>query len=69
MKLLLEMCVLGREGCLRQSIKYMMVLLFVKVKITLFYDPFAVCPLPWAGEQLLGPFSLGVMFIWGEVYG
>lgn len=37
MKLLLEICVLGKKGCLRQSIKYIM-LLFVRVKITLFYD-------------------------------
>lgn len=33
MKLFLEICILGRKACLRQGIRYIMVLLFVEVKI------------------------------------
>lgn len=46
----------GAKKCLRQGIKYMMLLLFVKVKNTLFmikllFFVFDICPVPWAGEQ------------------
>lgn len=61
------MCLRTRaKECLRQGIKYVMVLLFVKVKNILFYDQvlffffflFDICPLPWADEPFFCYFAL-----------